>query len=128
MKRIAVDIGGTFTDCFVVWEDQYLQVKALTTHKNLSNGFNEAIENACAQLAIPKEKLMREVDSVRYATTLGTNALIERKGPRSALYCTHGFEATVPVARCRGYAEGLPMEEARKLSDASRPVPLLVPP
>ncbi len=125
MKRIAVDIGGTFTDCFVVWENQYLQVKALTTHKNLSNGFNEAIDNACAQLAIPRETLMQEVDSVRYATTLGTNALIERKGPKVGLICTHGFEATVPVARCRGYAEGLPMEEARKLSDASRPEPIV---
>jgi N-methylhydantoinase A len=125
MKRIAVDIGGTFTDCFVVWDEQYLQVKALTTHNNLANGFNEAIDNACGQLDISREHLMQEVDSVRYATTLGTNALIERRGPKVGLLCTHGFEATVPVARCRGYAEGLSKEEARDLTNATRPEPLV---
>ncbi len=125
MKRIAVDIGGTFTDCFVVWDEQYLQVKALTTHHNLAIGFNEAIDNACGQLDITREHLMQEVDSVRYATTLGTNALIERRGPKVGLLCTHGFEATVPVARCRGYAEGLSKEEARDLTNATRPEPLV---
>ena len=33
MKRVAVDIGGTFTDCFVVWDGSYVQRKALTTHQ-----------------------------------------------------------------------------------------------
>ena len=38
MKRISVDIGGTFTDCFVAWDGRYIQAKALTTHHNLSQG------------------------------------------------------------------------------------------
>jgi len=41
MKRISVDIGGTFTDCFFVWDDRYVEAKALTTHHNLALGFNE---------------------------------------------------------------------------------------
>ena len=48
MKRVSVDIGGTFTDCFVVWNDQYIEGKALTTHHNLALGFNEALANACS--------------------------------------------------------------------------------
>ena len=32
MKRVAVDIGGTFTDCFMVWNEHTIQSKALTTH------------------------------------------------------------------------------------------------
>ena len=52
MKRISVDIGGTFTDCFVVWQDQYIQGKALTTHHNLAQGFNDAFSDACKQLAL----------------------------------------------------------------------------
>ena len=40
MKRVSVDIGGTFTDCFVVWDKQYIEAKALTTHHNLAMGFN----------------------------------------------------------------------------------------
>ena len=47
------------------------------------------------------------VDSVRYATTLGTNALIERKGPQVGALVTAGFEATIPLSRGRGYGEGL---------------------
>ena len=46
MKRIAVDIGGTFTDCFFVWDEHYIQSKALTTHHNLSVGFREALDSA----------------------------------------------------------------------------------
>jgi len=46
MKRISVDIGGTFTDCFVVWDNKYIETKALTTHQNLALGFNEALEKA----------------------------------------------------------------------------------
>lgn len=125
MKRVAVDIGGTFTDCFVAWDDTFLQVKALTTHQNLANGFNEAIDNACEQLDISRQALLAEVDSVRYATTLGTNALIERKGPRVGLLCTHGFEASVPIGRCRSYAEGLSVQEAKDMTRATRPKPLV---
>ena len=47
MKRVSVDIGGTFTDCFVAWNDCYVEGKALTTHHNLALGFNEALADAC---------------------------------------------------------------------------------
>ena len=70
MKRVAVDIGGTFTDCFVVWGARSVQRKALTTHHNLALGFNEALDTACQELAVGREALLSEVDSVRYATTL----------------------------------------------------------
>jgi N-methylhydantoinase A len=125
MKRVAVDIGGTFTDCFVCWEEQFIETKALTSHQNLAVGFNEAIDHACDQLQVNRETLLAQVDSVRYATTLGTNALIERTGPRVGLLVTQGFESTVPIARGRGYAEGLADEEVRDLSSATRPDPLV---
>jgi len=65
----------------VAWDDRYIQAKALTTHHNLAQGFNEALDHACATLNLRRNDVLREVDSVRYATTLGTNALIERRGP-----------------------------------------------
>lgn len=125
MKRIAVDIGGTFTDCFVCWEDRFIQTKALTSHQNLASGFNETIDSVCEELAIDRQQLLGGVDSVRYATTLGTNALIERSGPRLGLLITSGFESTVPLSRGKGYAEGLPYEEICDLSRAQRPEPLV---
>src|SRR6476659_8064763 len=125
MKRISVDIGGTFTDCFFAWEGQYIQAKALTTHHNLAQGFNEALDHACGQLGLDREAVLAGVDSVRYATTLGTNALIERKGPQVGAIVTAGFEATIPLARGRGYGEGLDELAKNDLSGATRPDPLV---
>jgi len=125
MKRIAVDIGGTFTDCFVSWDERTLQAKALTTHGNLALGFNRALDEICAQLAVGREAVLSIVDSVRYATTLGTNALIERKGPKVGVLITHGFEGTIAVSRGRGYGEGLSVAAQMDLTRAKRPEPLV---
>lgn len=125
MKRIAVDIGGTFTDCFVSWDEQFIQTKALTTHHNLALGFNDALDQACDILSVERRRLLQSVDSVRYATTLGTNALIERKGPRVGVLITTGFESTIPISRGRGYGDGLPDEQARDMSRAKRPDPIV---
>jgi len=125
MKRISVDIGGTFTDCFVAWDGQYVGAKALTTTHNLAQGFNDALDVALQDLGIDKTTLLESVDSVRYSTTLGTNALIERKGPRIGLIVTEGFNSTVPLSRGRGYGEGLPFEKQRDLPNAVRPDPIV---
>ncbi|HJV00638.1 MAG TPA: hydantoinase/oxoprolinase family protein [Burkholderiaceae bacterium] len=125
MRRVSVDIGGTFTDCFVVWDGKYIEAKALTTHHNLALGFNEALGKACQVLELELEQILAEVDSVRYATTLGTNALIEHKGPRIGMLVTAGFEATVPLSRARGYGEGLDNLGQQDMPNAARPAPLV---
>lgn len=125
MKRISVDIGGTFTDCFFAWEETYVEAKALTTHHNLALGFNEALDLACSRAGLDRVTVLAEVDSVRYATTLGTNALIERKGPRVGAIVTHGFEDTIPLSRGRGYGEGLDSSMQQNLPAAERPEPLV---
>ncbi len=125
MKRVSVDIGGTFTDCFVVWNECYVEGKALTTHHNLALGFNESLADACKQLDVEATTLLSQVDSVRYATTLGTNALIERKGPRIGLLVTTGFKHTIPLSRARGYGEGLSEQEQMDVPNARRPEPIV---
>lgn len=125
MKRISVDIGGTFTDCFFSWDDLYIESKALTTHHNLALGFNAALDNACKRAGLTREEVLKEVDSVRYATTLGTNALIEGKGPRVAAIVTHGFEDTIHISRSKGYGEGLDPIKQGDMADAERPDPIV---
>ena len=125
MKRVSVDIGGTFTDCFVVWDKKYIEAKALTTHHNLAMGFNEALGKACKVLGVELDQILAEVDSVRYATTLGTNALIEHKGPQIGMLVTAGYEATVPLSRARGYGEGLDNLGQQDMPNAQRPDPLV---
>ncbi len=125
MKRVSVDIGGTFTDCFVVLGERCVEGKALTTHHNLALGFNDALADACKQLDVTVPALLSQVDSVRYATTLGTNSLIERKGPRIGLIVTAGFKSTIPLSRARGYGEGLAEIEQMDVPNARRPEPIV---
>lgn len=126
MRRVSVDIGGTFTDCFLAYDDRYVETKALTTHNNLATGFMEALKSACAEIGKDIAEVLGSVDAVRYATTLGTNALIERKGPRVALITTAGFESTAVLMRARGYGDGLTEAEKADLPAATRP-DMLVP-
>jgi N-methylhydantoinase A len=123
--EINVDIGGTFTDCFATENGTVASAKALTTHHNLSHGFTEALDQIASQLGATADELLSRTRAIRYATTLGTNALIERSGPRLALLTTRGFEDVVPIGRCRSWGDGLPGAEVRDLSRAQRPDPLL---
>ncbi len=125
MKRISVDIGGTFTDCFLIWGEHWLETKALTTHHNLALGFMEALEQAARELRLEVSEVLSQVDSVRYATTLGTNTLLERKGPAVGLLTTAGYESSVPLSRGRGYGDGLTPREQSDLASARRPEPLV---
>jgi N-methylhydantoinase A len=125
VRRLAVDVGGTFTDCFVEWDGRHIESKALTTHHNLALGFLEAVDRAANELGLESDRLLGSVDSVRYGTTLGTNALIERRGPRLGVIVTMGFECGMRLSRGRGYGDGLARHLQVDLASASRPTPLV---
>lgn len=127
MRRISVDIGGTFTDCFLVWDEHRVEAKALTTHHNLSEGFLSALSTAAADLGEETDDVLAGVESVRYATTLGTNALIQRSGPKLGLITTLGYEHTITLGRGLQYGDGLTDLEKSDLPGADRPVPLIDP-
>ena len=61
-----VDIGGTFTDCFVAWDNRYVESKALTTHHNLAVGFNEALRGASDELGVSE----RDLTDLEYAALM----------------------------------------------------------
>jgi N-methylhydantoinase A len=87
--QIAIDTGGTFTDC-VYLSGQRLQVlKVRSTPANPGG----AVLSAVAQIAGSAEA------EVRHGTTVGTNALLERKGARAAFVTTAGFEDTIAIGR-----------------------------
>ena len=88
---INVDIGGTFTDCFIAYGDKMVFGKAPTTTYDLSKGFMQALRETVASLDISLEDLLEETETIRYSTTMAINRLIERKGPRLGLFTTEGF-------------------------------------
>jgi len=86
---LAVDIGGTFTDVVLVSGDGSSFVdKTLTTHDNLLDGFFRGVDLVLDRAGIAPANVD---DVVVHATTVVTNALIERKGPPTALIVTEGF-------------------------------------
>ena len=86
---IAVDSGGTFTDC--VWRDgdQLRILKVFSTAGDRSQAIAEAVAKTGHRGAIV----------LLHGTTVGTNALLERKGARVAFVTTAGFEDTIEIGR-----------------------------
>lgn len=86
---LAIDIGGTFTDAVLLASDGRSFVdKTLTTHNNLLEGFFRGVDLVLGKAGIAPGDVD---DVVVHATTIVTNALIERKGPPVALLLTEGF-------------------------------------
>jgi N-methylhydantoinase A len=86
---LAVDIGGTFTDVVLRDADGRCWVdKTLTTPSDLLEGFFAVVELAMAKAGTRPQDVD---DIVVHATTIVTNALIERKGPPTGLLVTEGF-------------------------------------
>ena len=86
---LAIDIGGTFTDAVLVGDDgRSWTDKTLTTPDDLLKGFFRATELVLARAGA---SLCDVDDVVTHATTVVTNAIIERKGATTALIVTEGF-------------------------------------
>src|SRR5687768_8220881 len=86
---LAVDIGGTFTDVVLRRADGQIWVdKVLTTHHDLLEAFAQGLDSVLRKAGVDPVEVD---DVVVHATTVVTNALIERKGPKCALLTTEGF-------------------------------------
>ena len=88
--RIAVDTGGTFTDC--VWVDpatrRLRMLKVFSTPSDPSQAIVDALKKVTSGEFI-----------LLHGTTVGTNTLLERKGARTALVTTAGFEDAIEIGR-----------------------------
>lgn len=92
-RMVGVDVGGTFTDVFVLNEvDGSASVaKVPTTRPDQSGGFLDGIGREVADLS--------EIAVVVHGTTAGTNALLERKGARTGVICTEGLRDVLEMRR-----------------------------
>ena len=95
--RLAIDIGGTFTDATLIDEEtgEVSIAKVLTTPSDPSEGFMQAAERALAEGSVEAG----DVTFVVHATTVATNAIIEGKIARSGFVTTDGFRDLLEIAR-----------------------------
>jgi N-methylhydantoinase A len=90
--RIAVDTGGTFTDCVVLDGSEVRILKVFSTPEDSARGILRGVH----QLAGDARE---EPVDIIHGTTVGTNSLLERRGARVALITTAGFEDLIEIGR-----------------------------
>src|ERR1700736_3036857 len=89
MMRVAIDTGGTFTDCVYLQDGKFVVLKVFSTPQDPGM----AVLNGLRQIAAGPEVV------VRHGTTVGTNTMLARKGARVAFVTTKGFEDTIAIGR-----------------------------
>ncbi len=103
---INIDTGGTFTDGYVTGPAGSIRAKVDTTPHDLTVGILACIDRAAGLLEMSRPELLRQTDTVRFSTTIGTNTLINRSGPKIGLL----LGATLGDSLVAGLAEALPLD------------------
>ena len=95
MYSIDIDIGGTFTDGFFSDGKTAKTEKVLTTPYDITECFMSCVEAGSQAFGMDLEAFLRRTDVARVSTTVGTNLLVQRAGPRLGLIVTKGCEGTL---------------------------------
>jgi N-methylhydantoinase A len=99
--RIGVDIGGTFTDLVLEHGSVRHSCKVLTTARAPEQGVMQGIQRLLAESGL----IPADIGLILHGTTLATNALIERKGARTALLTTEGFRDVLEMGYEKRYEQ-----------------------
>ncbi len=92
---LGVDVGGTFTDAVLLDGGAVHTAKVPTTPRNESDGVMRAVEDVLARAGAKPS----DVDVFAHGMTVGTNALLEERGARTALVATRGFADLLEIGR-----------------------------
>src|SRR6185437_4552275 len=99
--RLAVDIGGTFTDVVLETGSARFSAKVLTTKAAPEDGVLDGMLRTLKLGSVEPAA----VGLIVHGTTLATNAIIERKGARTALVTTQGFRESIEMAQENRFEE-----------------------
>lgn len=104
LMRIAIDTGGTFTDCVYVKDGKVEVLKVISTPDDPARSVLDAIRRVVQAAVLASRKSGEQPGThkdleIRHGTTIGTNSLLERKGARVAFVTTAGFEDTIAIGR-----------------------------
>ena len=91
--RLGVDIGGTFTDAVLEANGQRYSTKVLTTYGAPEDAILESMGQVCRKAGIQPDA----IEQIIHGTTLATNALIERRGAKTAFITTKGFRDVIEM-------------------------------
>src|SRR5260221_4607621 len=93
-------IGGTFTDCVVIDEGRPVTpAKAPSTPDNFAQGMIDAIGAAADRLGLVADRLYQQVALLSHGTTVGTNAVVQKRGAKIGLITTKGHNDVIHIMR-----------------------------
>jgi N-methylhydantoinase A/oxoprolinase/acetone carboxylase beta subunit/N-methylhydantoinase B/oxoprolinase/acetone carboxylase alpha subunit len=97
MKRIGVDVGGTFTDMILVDEEagRITVDKVPSTPDDPARGVVEGVRGLCDKAGVP----LADVDNLLHGTTVATNIVLTHSGAEVGMLTTHGFRDILHIAR-----------------------------
>lgn len=123
---VGVDIGGTFTDCVVLdRRGRITATKSPSTPANFAEGMLAALGVAAERLGLEFDEFCARISVLTHGTTVGTNALLQRKGAKIGLITTLGHEDVIHIMRG---SRGVTSRELRKVvhfPESRKPVPIV---
>jgi N-methylhydantoinase A len=123
---VAVDSGGTFSDCVVIDRDGATSTgKAASTPPDFSRGVLDAVASAAEGLGLSTSELLGRSLLFSHGTTVATNALLTRTGTPTGLLTTRGHEDAILIGRTFQKVAGLTEAEMTQVSRLAKPPPII---
>ena len=123
---VAVDSGGTFSDCVVVDDEgTVVRAKSPSTPPDFEKGVLGAVSEAAGRLGLDTESLLGDTTIFAHGTTVATNILITRTGARTALLTTRGHEDAIIIGRTVQKVAGLSESEIVNVARLTKADPLV---
>ncbi|HVQ78080.1 MAG TPA: hydantoinase/oxoprolinase family protein [Candidatus Binatia bacterium] len=125
---IGIDTGGTFTDCVVIdAAGRISTAKAPSTPADFSQGVLDSLGLAAERLGLDTRGLLARTARLALGTTVGTNALLQRRGARVGLITTRGHRDVIHIMRGARGVPGLDSALVLHFPESNKPDPPLVP-
>jgi N-methylhydantoinase A len=123
---VGIDIGGTFTDCVVLdRKGGITATKSSSTPGNFAEGMLAAMRVAAERLGLSFGQFCRDISVLTHGTTVGTNALIQRKAAKVGLITTKGHEDAIHIMRGSRGVTSHDINKVVHFPESQKPVPIV---
>lgn len=123
---IGIDTGGTFTDCVVMDAGgRTVTAKAPSTPDDFSEGVMDSLRLAAERIGLTTEALLRGTARLALGTTVGTNAMLQRRGARVGLITTKGHRDVIHIMRGARGVPGLNNVQVLHFPESGKPDPIV---
>lgn len=123
---VGVDIGGTFTDCVVIDEaGTVVTAKSPSTPGNFAQGMIDAVSTAAGMLGVEPDRLYRQIALLSHGTTVGTNAVVQKRGAKVGLITTKGHHDVIHIMRGSRGVSGRDVRQVVHFPESRKPQPIV---